>query len=240
MEQESSNRPITVVTGGSAGIGKATAAAFAAQGYEVLICSRSSDHLLAASKEISSQYPSAIVKTMEADFANKQDVIHFADWCLKQGTPAILVNNTGIYLPGHVSDEAEGNMERVMDINFFSAYHLTRRLLPSMKAAGHGHIFNMGSIAGMEAYEGGGSYSISKFALHGFSKNLRHELKNSGIKVTHVSPGAVMTASWQGFDNSNSRIMESTDIAAMIVACSKLTPQAVVEEIILRPQLGDL
>ncbi len=240
MEKANSIKPIAIITGGSAGIGKATATAFAAEGYEVLICSRSSSHLSEAAADITNQYPSASVKTMVADMANKQEVLHFADWCLQQGKPAILVNNAGIYLPGNVSDEAEGNMERVMDINFFSAYHLTRKILPTMKTHGQGHIFNIGSIAGMNAYEGGGSYSISKFALHGFSKNLRHELKNSGIKVTHVSPGAVMTGSWQGFDNSNHRIMEDTDIASMIVACSKLSAQAVVEEIILRPQLGDL
>lgn len=240
MEQSNLNKPIAVITGSSAGIGKATAAAFVAAGYQVLICSRSEMNLQSAAKEIMELHPGGIIKIKVADFANKQAVLQFADWCLEQGTPSILVNNAGIYLPGNISDEAEGNMERVMDINFFSAYHLSRKLIPAMKNTGTGHIFNIGSIAGLEAYEGGGSYSVSKFALHGFSKNLRHELKNSGIKVTHVSPGAVMTGSWQGFDNSNNRIMEATDIANMIVACSKLSAQAVVEEIILRPQLGDL
>jgi short-subunit dehydrogenase len=105
---------------------------------------------------------------------------------------------------------------------------------------GGGHIFNMCSIASLQAYEGGGGYSISKFALNGFSQNLRHELKSTGIKVTAVFPGAVLTDSWGNFDNSNGRIMESDDIAAMVYAASNLSPQAVVEEIVLRPQLGDL
>lgn len=240
MQQADLKKPIAIITGASAGIGKAVAAAFAGEGYEVLICSRSEEHLQNALQEISNEFPLAIVKTKAGDFSQKSDVLQFADWCLQQGTPAILVNNAGTYLPGNVSNEAEGNMEAVMDVNFFSAYHLTRRLLPAMIAAGQGHIFNMGSIAGMAAYEGGGSYSISKFALHGFSKNLRHELKATGIKVTHVSPGAVMTGSWEGFDNSHHRIMEAGDVASMILACSKLTPQAVVEELVLRPQLGDL
>jgi short-subunit dehydrogenase len=74
----------------------------------------------------------------------------------------------------------------------------------------------------------------------GFSKNLREELKSFNIKVTSVYPGAVMTDSWGGFDNSSGRIMEAEDIAAMILASSKLSHQAVVEDIILRPQLGDL
>src|SRR6202012_2805129 len=96
------------------------------------------------------------------------------------------------------------------------------------------------SIAGLQAYENGGSYSISKFALTGFSKNLREELKPFHIKVTAVYPGAVLTDSWGNFDNKDGRIMEASDIATTIVAVSKLSPQAVVEEIILRPQLGDL
>lgn len=240
MEQGNIKKPIAIVTGASAGIGKAVATAFASEGWEVLICSRSQQHLDVATRDILIQYPSAIVKNRVADFGKKEDVLSFAEWCLQQGTAEVLVNNAGVYLPGNVSNEAEGNMETVMNVNFYSAYHLTRNLLPSMIAAAKGHIFNMGSIAGMAAYEGGGSYSISKFALHGFSKNLRHELKATGIKVTHISAGAVMTGSWEGFDNSHHRIMESSDVASLILACSKLSVQAVVEELVLRPQLGDL
>ena len=86
----------------------------------------------------------------------------------------------------------------------------------------------------------GGSYSISKFALLGFSKNLREELKPFGIKVTAVLPGAVMTDSWEGFDNSTKRIMEANDIANLVVAAASLSDQAVVEDIVIRPLLGDL
>jgi short-subunit dehydrogenase len=131
-------------------------------------------------------------------------------------------------------------MEEMMNTNFYSAYHLTRLLLPDMILEGKGHIFNICSVASLNAYEGGGSYSVSKFALNGFSQNLRHELKRTGIKVTAVFPGAVMTETWGDFDNTANRIMEAGDIASMIVAASKLSQQAVVEEILLRPQLGDL
>jgi short-subunit dehydrogenase len=76
--------------------------------------------------------------------------------------------------------------------------------------------------------------------MNGFSQNLRHELKDYNIKVTAIFPGAVFTDSWQGFDNSSNRIMEPDDIAGIIIACTKMSPAAVPEEIILRPQLGDL
>ena len=103
-----------------------------------------------------------------------------------------------------------------------------------------GHIFNMCSIASLDAYKNGGSYSISKYAMYGFSKNLREEMKPHLIKVTSVFPGAVLTDSWDGFDNSTKRIMEAEDIARMVYASSQLSPQACVEDIIIRPQLGDL
>jgi short-subunit dehydrogenase len=109
-----------------------------------------------------------------------------------------------------------------------------------MVQRGTGHIFNICSIASLQAYPNGGSYSISKFALHGFTKNLREELKPAGVKVTGVYPGAVFTDSWGDFDNSTGRIMEATDIALMVYQASQLSPQACVEEIVLRPQLGDL
>jgi len=103
-----------------------------------------------------------------------------------------------------------------------------------------GHIFNICSVASITAYPNGGSYSISKFALLGMSKVLREELKASGIKVTAVLPGATWSASWAGVDLPEERLMKASDIADSIYAASLLSPAAVIEEIIIRPQLGDL
>jgi short-subunit dehydrogenase len=103
-----------------------------------------------------------------------------------------------------------------------------------------GHIFNICSIAGTQPYANGGSYSISKYAMVGFSKNLREELKPKGIKVTTVNPGATMSDSWSGSDIDPKRIMEAKDIADAIWAIYNLASQTVVEEIVMRPQLGDL
>jgi NADP-dependent 3-hydroxy acid dehydrogenase YdfG len=122
----------------------------------------------------------------------------------------------------------------------YSAYHLTRIIVPVMIEKRSGHIFNMSSIAGLKAYPAGGSYSISKFALRGFSVNLRDELKPYNIKVTTVFPGAAYTDSWASSGIDKKRFMESEDIAKMIYAASQLSPQACVEDIILRPQLGDI
>ena len=173
--------------------------------------------------------------------SKKDTVQKFGQWVLNKASSIdVLVNNAGQFIPGSIYNEPDGLLEQLMDTNLYSAYHLTRTLLPSMMGAKLGHIFNLCSIASLQAYPNGGSYSISKFALMGFSKNLREELKPYNIKVTAVYPGAVMTESWGDFDNSKQRIMEAEDIATMIVAATRLSAQAVVEDIIIRPQLGDL
>jgi short-subunit dehydrogenase len=151
----------------------------------------------------------------------------------------VLVNNAGSFVPGSVYNEPEGQLEQMIELNLYSAYHLTRRLVPVMMRKKKGHIFNLCSIAALAAYPNGGSYSISKFALEGFSKNLREELKPYGVKVTSVHPGATFTKAWEGFADQ-SRIMEVEDVANMVYAASSLSATACVEDIILRPQLGDL
>jgi short-subunit dehydrogenase len=151
-----------------------------------------------------------------------------------------LINNAGVFEPGSVYNEPAGVLESQMNTNLYSAYHLTRTLLPKLIEKKSGHIFNMCSIASLHAYANGGAYSISKFAMHGFSKNLREEMKPFNIKVTSVFPGAVFTDSWGNFDNSKNRIMVADDIAKMIYAASQLSPAACVEDIVMRPQLGDL
>jgi short-subunit dehydrogenase len=234
-----------IITGASRGIGKAVAEAFAGEGASLFLCSRGEGALNRTAEELRTAYPSCAVSTLAADLSDKEGAVRFGNWCLESGVPDVVVNNAGSFLPGNIHDEPEGHLESMMATNLYSAYHLTRTLLPRMIATGNlpgpgRHIFNICSIASLQAYARGGSYGISKFALLGFSKNLREELKPHRIKVTAVCPGAVMTDSWGGFDNSQQRIMEATDIAKMILAASRLSPQAVVEEIVMRPLLGDL
>ena len=95
-------------------------------------------------------------------------------------------------------------------------------------------------MASLGAYPNGGAYSISKFALLGFTKNLRKELQPHGIKVTAIIPGAAYTDSWKGSGVAEERLMEANDIAKAIYNATQLSPQAVIEEILIRPQLGDL
>lgn len=230
----------TIITGASKGIGKAIAEIFAAHGHDLLICARGEVALYKTMEELTTRFPAVTIKAKPVDLGVKEKAREFGLWCLQQATPDILVNNAGLFEPGSVYNEPEGTLESQLSVNLYSAYHLTRTLLPKMMERKAGHIFNMCSIASLHAYPNGGAYSISKFALYGFSKNLREEMKEYGIKVTAVHPGAVMSDSWGNYDNSSHRIMEAGDIARLIYAASQLSPQACVEDIIIRPQLGDL
>lgn len=237
MQQGSRN---VIITGASKGIGKAIAKQFAAAGNALFLCARNEKHLLEVAGELVKKYPQSKVHVKAVDLSKKEEVVRFANWCMGFGPTAILINNAGQFIPGSVYNEEEGLLEKMIETNLYSAYHLTRAVLPKMMDKKSGHVFNICSIASLQAYTNGGSYSISKFALLGFSKNLREELKPYGIKVTSVLPGAAFTNSWSGSGIDPQRIMEATDVAKMVYAASQLSVQACVEEIVLRPQLGDL
>lgn len=229
-----------IITGASKGMGKAIAGKFAEQGYTLLLCARNAVTLEATADELQQKYPQSTIHFRATDMSDYNEVAAFGDWCLGIGAPDILVNNTGQYKPGSILTEPEGTLMDLMQVNLFSAYHLTRIIAPAMISEKKGHIFNICSIASLNAYPNGGAYSISKFALLGFSKNLREELKPHHVKVTAVMPGAVYTESWYGSGIDQQRIMEVKDIANLIFSAANLSPQACVEDIIIRPQLGDL
>jgi short-subunit dehydrogenase len=233
-----------IVTGASKGIGKSIAEIFAANGHAVFLCSRGEVPLYKTMEELQTKYPNATIKAKAFDISKKEQAIAFGNWCLSFGAPDILVNNAGTFEPGSVHNEPDGALENMIATNVYAAYHITRTILPTMMnrplKISNGHVFNICSIASLQAYANGGAYSISKFAMYGFSKNLREEMKPHGIKVTAVMPGAVLSDSWGNFDNTSKRIMETEDIAKMVYAASQLSPQACVEEIVIRPLLGDL
>jgi short-subunit dehydrogenase len=230
-----------VITGASRGIGKAIAGIFALHGYNLFLTGRNEARLLAAIEELKTAYPHIAIDGKAVDGSRKGEVQVFAQWVAAHADAVdVLVNNAGTFIQGDISTEPDGALETMLEVNLHSAYHLTRGLLPKMIETGSGHIFNMCSIAGIQAYPGGGAYSISKFALIGFTKNLRRELQSKGIKVTAIIPGAVYTDSWSGSGIAEDRIMQAGDIAKMIYAATQLSPQAVPEEIVFRPQLGDL
>ncbi|GAB3892276.1 SDR family oxidoreductase [Spirosoma agri] len=222
--------PLVVVTGGTKGIGRAVVDQFVTEGFDAVVCARSVAGLQGAG-----------LLPFAADLSKRAGVEALLAYIHSLDRPVdVLVNNTGVFLPGQIQDEAEGTFEQLMSTNVGSAYHLTRGLVGDMVVRKQGHIFMMCSTASITAYTNGGSYCISKFALLGMSRVLREELKPHGVKVTAILPGATLTASWEGTDLPEERFLKPDDVAQSIWAAYSLSKSAVIEEILIRPQLGDI
>ena len=219
-----------VVTGGTKGIGRAIVDKFASEGFTVLTCARTEEE----------NFPEN-VHFFKADMSKKAEVLAFADFVKATVNQVdILVNNTGFFLPGQIHNEEEGTLEAMIETNLYSAYHLTRALIGKMIERKEGYIFNICSTASITAYTNGGSYCISKFALLGMSKVLREELKPHHVRVTSILPGATLTNSWAGVELPAERFIAPEDIAQVIWTAFSLPDSTVLEEILMRPMLGDL
>ena len=231
-----------VVTGGSKGIGRAVVLRFLRAGHPVVTCARSADDLMALTTA-AAEIPGAQLHTFPADLSRADDCARFAAFVLGLGQPVeVLVNNAGAFVPGRLQDEpADGSqLRQMLAVNLLSAYDVTLPLLPGFIARGRGHIFTICSTASITAYPNGGSYGIAKHALLGFTKNLREELKPCGVRVTAVLPGPTLTASWAGVDLPAERFVQAEDVAEAVFSAYSMSPHAVVEELLIRPQLGDL
>ncbi len=232
---------LLIVSGGTKGIGRAVIEKFASQGFDIITCARNAQGLENLKSLIEKDYPDVSVMVKQADLSDKNQVKAFCEFVTSLNRPAdVLVNNAGYFIPGEIATEPEGTLESMINANLFSAYYMTRGLVAQMKVKRIGHIFNLCSIASFMAYPDGGSYAISKFALLGFSKCLREELKTSGIRVTAIMPGATRTDSWNGTTLPDDRFIKPQDVAEAIYSAYTLSERTVVEEIIIRPQLGDL
>lgn len=229
-----------VVTGGTKGIGRAIIERFAKEGFDIATCSRKQSDLIELKDHVEHTYK-VKAYTFVADVTDKKQVQGFTDFVNNLNQPVeVLVNNAGYFEPGKITEEPEGILEKMIHSNLYSSYYTTRGLIGGMKSRKCGHIFTICSIASIKAYPNGGSYAISKFALLGFTKVLREELKEFGIRVTAVLPGATKTSSWDETDLPETRFMKPGDVAESVYGAYSLSRHTVVEEILLRPQLGDI
>lgn len=230
-----------IITGATKGIGRALAEAMWQQGYSLAVCARSTEDLQRMADSMKPLAEDQRFLWRPTDVSVHEDLQDFCAF-VKEAWDVVdvLVNNAGIFTPGEVLTEAEGTLGMMLRINLFSAYDLTRAMMPLLLRSNGAHVFTMCSIASIMAYPNGGSYTISKYALLGFTRSLREELKPRGIKVTAVIAGATWSDSWKGVDFPKSRLMQPADIVEAVLSALRMSPAAVVEEILIRPQLGDL
>ena len=234
-------KKLVVITGGTKGIGKALVHTFAQNNFDIVTCARNESDLEILEENITNFFPEVKVLTCTADLSKKEDrnkLIRYINQLNRRVD--VLINNAGFFVQGQIHNEAEGVLELQIQTNLFSAYDITRGIIDGMIHQNRGYIFNICSTASIIPYVNGGSYCISKYALLGMTKVLREEMKPYNIKVTAVLPGATLTSSWAGVDLPEERFMKPEDVANAIMGIYNLSDQTVVEELLLRPQLGDI
>ena len=228
-----------LITGASSGIGAACARAFAAQGARLGLVARSADRLAAVAAECARL--GAEAEVFVCDVTDDAAVEAMAD-AVRQwgGAPDVVLNNAGAFVPGGVLETTPDGFRQQLEVNVVSAFSVTRAFLGGMLERGSGRVLMMGSVASVRGYPGGAAYGAAKHALLGLARALREEAKGTGVSVTTLLPGAVRTGSWDGTDLPDSRFMPPDDIARVVVEVATLSGRTVVEEVLLRPDAGDI
>lgn len=231
---------VVLVTGASQGIGRAIAEAFAARDHaQVALVARTEEKLDAVADACRGHGGEALV--VPTDVTDDAAVAEMAAtvrdvW----DVPDVLVNNAGAFTYAPLDELTLDGFRDQIDVNLTSAFSVTRTFLPVMRERGQGHLFFMGSVASLTAYPGNAGYCAAKHGLRGLARVVREETKDEGIRVTTVLPGATDTPTWDGVDLPAERFMPPEDVAAAVVDAYHLSDRTVLEELLLRPQEGDV
>lgn len=234
-------KPVVLVTGASQGIGAAIAKVFARdlRGVRLLLVARSAAKLSAVARAC--EKLGAKTATFTCDVSDEAAVAALAASVAKKfGAVDVLVNNAGWFSGAPFTEMSVRDFDRLIATNLRSVFLMSQAFVPGMIARRRGDIFNMSSIAGLVAYPGGAGYSAAKFGVSGLSKVMRAELRDKGVRVCCVYPGATISPSWQGSGVDEARMMPTEDVARAFFDIYQLTRKTVVEEIVLRPQRGDV
>lgn len=227
---------IAVVTGGTEGIGYATAAALAAGGASVAFCARSADKVAAAERALTDVGHTA--RGFVCDVTDPAAVARFGREVREAfGDPHILVNNAGIGRFAPLDEMDLATWDAVLATNVRSLFLVTREFLPAMKAAGAGDVVNIVSLAGKNGFPGGTAYGASKHAALGFSKSLMLEVRPHGVRVVAVCPGSVDTPFFAGRETRTPKanMLQAEDVAHAVIAALTLPRHATLSELDLRP-----
>lgn len=234
-----SYRPVAVVTGASSGIGAATVVALGRLGYRIAAGARRVERVRRVVGESGVALPLDVTKLESID-------AFVGEVKKKFGRVDVLVNNAGLASGLNPIDQArDDEWIEMWEVNVLGLMRMTRACLPLIRKARHGHIVNLGSIAGFETYKGGAGYTASKHAVHAISRTLRLELNGEPIRVTEIEPGMVETefslVRFHGDRKAAKDVYKgvkplvAADIADCIVFAVTRPPHVDIDEIIVRP-----
>jgi len=184
---------IVVITGASSGIGEATAEQFAKKGANIVLVARKKDKLEEVEKKLSKYLIKILVQV--CDVSDKEQVKQMSETVIDTFSRIdILVNNAGFVIYGKVEELSIEDIESQMKTNYFGMINCTKYFLPHFLKQNSGHMVNVASVGGSFGVPGIASYCATKFAMLGFSEGLHHELHDTNVGVTVVSPIMVRTA----------------------------------------------
>ena len=225
---------VTLVTGGSRGIGRAIALRLAKLGAGVAICGRDPQPLAATEAEL--RQSGSPVYSQIADVSKSADVTTLVDKTQAAlGPISILVNNAGIGLFGPAHEKTEADWDRVLDTNLKSVFLVSRAVAPIMIKRGSGDIINISSLAGRNAFAGGGIYCASKWGLQGLSACMAEDLREHGIRVSVICPGSVATEFSTRSSKDPAKVLSPEDVAHALEMIVTQGPKSFLSEIHLRP-----
>jgi NAD(P)-dependent dehydrogenase (short-subunit alcohol dehydrogenase family) len=233
--------PVVLITGASQGIGAAIAQTFAREvrGVRLALVARKVRNLQAVARTCAKL--GAKAEVFECDVSNAASVDLMATEVGRVfGPPDVLINNAGAFTMAPFVQTTLAQFDEMIAVNLRSAFLVTQAFLPAMLKRRTGDIFFMSSIAGLGAYPQATAYCAAKFGVTGLAKVLRAETRDHGVRVCCVHPGATWSPSWEKSGVKPERIMPADDIARAILEVHRLDRRTVVEEIVLRPQLGDI
>jgi len=222
-----SHASVALVTGASRGIGRAIALRLADQ-HRVIGAARDEQALQALVADIEQRGGTA--EALALDVSDPEQVAAR----LEGRAVDVLVHNAGVGTMKPLLDLTPAEWQRMMDVNVSALFHVTRALLPGMVARGRGHIVIIGSIAGRSAFVGGAGYATTKHAVMGFAENLMLEVRDSGVKVSVVSPGSVATDFSGRAEPRASAQLLADDVAAAVMSVVNTPPEVLMHRVEVR------
>jgi short-subunit dehydrogenase len=235
-------RLLVLVTGASQGIGAAIAKVFAGElrgRVQLALVARNAGNLAKVARACARS--GAKVDVFPCDVTQEEAVTALAGRVQEQlGVLDVLINNAGKFIPASFLTTSVADFDAAISANLRSLFLVARGFAPAMVQRGRGDVFNMSSVAGLQPYPGGAAYCAAKFGVTGLSKVMRAELRETGVRVCTVYPGATVSPSWAGSGVAEERMMPAEDVARAFFDVYRLSRRTVVEEIVLRPQRGDV
>jgi 3-hydroxy acid dehydrogenase/malonic semialdehyde reductase len=235
-----------MITGATAGFGKAIAVRFAKNGYNIIITGRRKERLADLEKELLA-YGKIKVLSLNFDVRKQNDVFSVIENLPSEWKNIdILVNNAGLAVGlSHIDNGVVDDWDRMIDTNVKGLLYVTRAVSPLMVARNSGHIFNIGSIAGKENYENGNVYCATKSAVDSLTRSMRIDLLKHNIRVTQIAPGMAETefslVRFKGDEEKASSVykgidaLTADDIADVIFYCASLPAHVCINDLVITP-----